>query len=478
MRTRFEYTSAEERERIVDGAMELLEVVGMRFGAGDALEALGEAGAAVDRRGGRGADPARAGRARDRAVPARDRARRRHARGRLRAHRGRAALPQLGHADDDPRLPHRRAPRGRRRRSPRGDDRPRRDAFGEHRLGARLRRTIWRRSGARSRSSPSCCGTRASTSSTTSTIARRSTTSCAWPRRPAATCANARASASSAAPPRRSRRTASCSTLSTDLAALRRPGPRPADADRRRHGAAHRRGDRDHERGRVLRRGDGDTAARPRRAADHGRRARPARHEADHLQLRRPRGGARLGGLRRGRPLPWPRLHGAEPVDRRQTPRHPGRLREDAQGVHRGGDPPRPHDGHRHAPRRQPALAAADRHRRRDGAGDAAHPRRSRGLGGDPAGRDDGAHGLRGGTTCWRRTRAAACAPARSSRRPSPTASRTSTGRRRARTSSRSRPTACSRSSPPPSDREPLLDAAQLAELEACVAAGAAAVQA
>jgi trimethylamine--corrinoid protein Co-methyltransferase len=49
MKTKVEFTSAEERRRIVDGAMELLEVVGMRFGAGDALEALGEAGAAVDR---------------------------------------------------------------------------------------------------------------------------------------------------------------------------------------------------------------------------------------------------------------------------------------------------------------------------------------------------------------------------------------------------------------------------------------------
>jgi trimethylamine--corrinoid protein Co-methyltransferase len=49
MRTCFELTSREERERIVDGAMDLLEHVGMRFGPGDALEALGEAGARVDR---------------------------------------------------------------------------------------------------------------------------------------------------------------------------------------------------------------------------------------------------------------------------------------------------------------------------------------------------------------------------------------------------------------------------------------------
>jgi len=52
VRTTVEFTSAEERKRIVDGAMELLEVVGMRFGAGDALEALGEAGAKVDRAAG------------------------------------------------------------------------------------------------------------------------------------------------------------------------------------------------------------------------------------------------------------------------------------------------------------------------------------------------------------------------------------------------------------------------------------------
>jgi len=49
VRTQVELTSVEERERIVDGAMTLLERVGMRFGPGDALEALGEAGARVDR---------------------------------------------------------------------------------------------------------------------------------------------------------------------------------------------------------------------------------------------------------------------------------------------------------------------------------------------------------------------------------------------------------------------------------------------
>jgi len=52
VKTRVEFTSAEERRQIVDAAMELLEVVGMRFGAGDALEALGEAGATVDRQAG------------------------------------------------------------------------------------------------------------------------------------------------------------------------------------------------------------------------------------------------------------------------------------------------------------------------------------------------------------------------------------------------------------------------------------------
>ena len=50
MKTRVEFTSARgapaDRRR---PRMELLEVVGMRFGAGDALDALGEAGATVDR---------------------------------------------------------------------------------------------------------------------------------------------------------------------------------------------------------------------------------------------------------------------------------------------------------------------------------------------------------------------------------------------------------------------------------------------
>jgi len=52
VKTRVEFTSAGERRQIVDAAMELLEVVGMRFGAGDALEALGEAGAKVERAAG------------------------------------------------------------------------------------------------------------------------------------------------------------------------------------------------------------------------------------------------------------------------------------------------------------------------------------------------------------------------------------------------------------------------------------------
>jgi trimethylamine---corrinoid protein Co-methyltransferase len=52
MKTRVEFTSVEERERIIDGALTLLERVGMRFGEGDALVALEEAGAAVDRTAG------------------------------------------------------------------------------------------------------------------------------------------------------------------------------------------------------------------------------------------------------------------------------------------------------------------------------------------------------------------------------------------------------------------------------------------
>jgi trimethylamine--corrinoid protein Co-methyltransferase len=58
VRTRVEWTSREERERIVDAALELLERVGMRFGPSDALEALGEAGARVDRAAGEAFIPA------------------------------------------------------------------------------------------------------------------------------------------------------------------------------------------------------------------------------------------------------------------------------------------------------------------------------------------------------------------------------------------------------------------------------------
>ncbi len=49
MRARFEWTSKEERQSIVDEAVGLLERVGMDFGHGDALETLAEAGAEVDR---------------------------------------------------------------------------------------------------------------------------------------------------------------------------------------------------------------------------------------------------------------------------------------------------------------------------------------------------------------------------------------------------------------------------------------------
>jgi trimethylamine--corrinoid protein Co-methyltransferase len=49
VRARIEWTTAEERARIVDGALELLESPGMRLGPCDCLEALREAGARVDR---------------------------------------------------------------------------------------------------------------------------------------------------------------------------------------------------------------------------------------------------------------------------------------------------------------------------------------------------------------------------------------------------------------------------------------------
>ena len=49
MRTHVEWTTREERQSIIDEAVGLLERVGMDFGHGDALEALAEAGAEVDR---------------------------------------------------------------------------------------------------------------------------------------------------------------------------------------------------------------------------------------------------------------------------------------------------------------------------------------------------------------------------------------------------------------------------------------------
>lgn len=49
MRARVEWTTAQERDLIVDGALELLETLGMHFGPSDSLETLGQAGARVDR---------------------------------------------------------------------------------------------------------------------------------------------------------------------------------------------------------------------------------------------------------------------------------------------------------------------------------------------------------------------------------------------------------------------------------------------
>jgi len=48
VRARVEWTTEQERGRIVDGALHLLETLGMRFGPSRSLEALGEAGARVD----------------------------------------------------------------------------------------------------------------------------------------------------------------------------------------------------------------------------------------------------------------------------------------------------------------------------------------------------------------------------------------------------------------------------------------------
>ena len=49
MRPRVSWTTAEERRLIIDQALELLDTVGMRFGACESLDRLAEAGARVDR---------------------------------------------------------------------------------------------------------------------------------------------------------------------------------------------------------------------------------------------------------------------------------------------------------------------------------------------------------------------------------------------------------------------------------------------
>jgi trimethylamine:corrinoid methyltransferase-like protein len=77
-----------------------------------------------------------------------------------------------------------------------------------------------------------------------------------------------------------------------------RSHPHLPDADRRGHGAGHGRRRRDDERRRVPRCGDGDPAGGARGTADHGRRRQPARHEGRHLQLRRPRDGAHVCRVR------------------------------------------------------------------------------------------------------------------------------------------------------------------------------------
>ena len=65
-------------------------------------------------------------------------------------------------------------------------------------------------------------------------------------------------------------------------------------------------------------------------------------------------------------------------VDRRQAPRHPGRFREGAQGTRRHFDRLRPDDRSRHARVGQSGVLAADRHRRRDRSDDPGPPRRHR----------------------------------------------------------------------------------------------------
>jgi trimethylamine--corrinoid protein Co-methyltransferase len=52
MRPRVSWTTASERSLVIDQALELLDTVGMRFGPSASLEALGEAGARVDRAAG------------------------------------------------------------------------------------------------------------------------------------------------------------------------------------------------------------------------------------------------------------------------------------------------------------------------------------------------------------------------------------------------------------------------------------------
>ena len=60
MKTKVQWTTAAERALIVEEALGLLERVGMRFGPCDALDALAESGAAVDRERGVARIPAEA----------------------------------------------------------------------------------------------------------------------------------------------------------------------------------------------------------------------------------------------------------------------------------------------------------------------------------------------------------------------------------------------------------------------------------
>ncbi len=478
MRTRFEFTSVEDARRIVDGAMELLEVVGMRFGAGDALEALGEAGAKVDREAGVARIP------------------------RELVERAIAQCPReivLGGAtpEDDCLLtegvPHflnsgtpttildfrtGEAPRGRRRRPARGDARsstrrPRRASSGRS-----SRPGTSRPSGARSRSSPSCSRHDQAHPARGRRSLRRSTSSCAWPRstggdlreRPRVSVVCCTASPLSAH--------SELLDASTDLAALGIPVlvlPMPIA---------------------------GGTAPLT-VAATATMNVAEFFGAATAMQLRAP-----------GAPL----ILGAAPglLDMKQTTfsfaapeaalasavcvevghglglacmapsqstdaKHPGiqaAYEKMLKGFTVAATRPDLMTGIGMLHAANLRLAAADRHRRRDGAGDPAHPRRPRGVGGDPPRRDDGAHGLRRGTTCSRRTRAAGCARARSSRRL--VADRQSY-EHWAAAGKDELAVATDRVLEilaAAEERGPLLDAAQLAELEACVAAGAAAAQA